>query len=41
MKPRFSIIKRAYVRVAFGALLLVIAWGFFFSNARFSEEFTG
>jgi len=41
MKPKFSIIKKAYLWVGFGALLLAIARGFFFSNARFSEEFTG
>ena len=41
MKPKFSIIKKAYLWVGFGALLLACAWAFFFSNARFSEEFTG
>ena len=41
MKPTFSIMKRAYVRVGFWALLLAIALFLFFSNARYSEEFTG
>jgi hypothetical protein len=41
MKPKFSIIKKSYVRVGFGALLLVLAWTLFLLNARFSEEFTG
>lgn len=41
MKPKFSIIKKAYLWVGFGALLLAGAWAMFFSNARLSEEFTG
>ena len=41
MKPTFSIMKKAYVRVGFWALLLAIALFLFFSNARYSEEFTG
>ena len=41
MKPKFSIIKKAYLRVGFGALLLAGAWAMFLSNARLSEEFTG
>ncbi|MCX6824326.1 MAG: protein translocase subunit SecF [candidate division SR1 bacterium] len=41
MKPSFSIMKRAYVRVSLGAVLLVIAGFLFFGNARYSEEFTG
>ena len=41
MKPTFSIMKKAYVRVGFWSLLLAIALFLFFSNARYSEEFTG
>ena len=41
MKPKFSIIKHAYVRVGLGFLGLLIARALFFSNMRFSEEFTG
>jgi len=41
MKPKFSIIKKSYVRVGFGALLLILAWISFLLNMRFSEEFTG
>ena len=33
--------KKAYVRVGFWSLLLAIALFLFFSNARYSEEFTG
>ncbi|HMS90682.1 MAG TPA: protein translocase subunit SecF [Candidatus Absconditabacterales bacterium] len=33
--------KHSYVRVGFGTLLLAIALFLFFSNARYSEEFTG
>lgn len=41
MKAPFSIMKRAYLRVSIGAVLLVVAGFLFFGNARFSEEFTG
>lgn len=41
MKPKFSIIKKSYVWVGFGLLGLLLAWAIFFSNMRFSEEFTG
>lgn len=41
MKPKFSIIKKAYIWVWCGLLWLLIAWTLFFSNMRFSEEFTG
>ena len=41
MKPKFSIIKRAYLRVGLGAVLLAVALIIFFTNARLSEEFTG
>lgn len=41
MKPKFSIIKKSYVRVGFGIVGLLIARVLFFSNMRFSEEFTG
>ena len=41
MKPKFSIIKKAYIWVWCGLLWLLIAWAIFFSNIRFSEEFTG
>lgn len=40
MKAPFSIMKRAYLRVGFWAILLAIALFLFFSNARYSEEFT-
>ncbi len=41
MKPMFSIMKKAYLRVGIWAILLIVASFFFFTNARFSEEFTG
>lgn len=41
MIKRFSIIKRAYIRLTLGAILLVGSWTLFFTNMRFSEEFTG
>jgi hypothetical protein len=41
MKAPFSIMKKAYLRVGLGAVLLVISGFLFFGNARFSEEFTG
>ncbi|MFA7298602.1 MAG: protein translocase subunit SecF [Candidatus Absconditabacterales bacterium] len=41
MKAPFSIMKRAYLRVGFGAILLIISGFLFFGNARYSEEFTG
>lgn len=41
MKAPFSIMKHSYVRVGFWTLLLAIALFLFFSNARYSEEFTG
>jgi len=40
MKAPFSIIKRSYTRVSIGVVVLIVALFFFFSNARFSEEFT-
>lgn len=40
MKAPFSIMKRAYTWVSLWAILLIIAWFLFFSNARYSEEFT-
>ena len=40
MKAPFSIMKKAYVRVGFWGILLVIAGFLFFGNARYSEEFT-
>ncbi len=41
MKAPFSIMKHAYVRVGIWMLFLAIALYVFFSNARYSEEFTG
>lgn len=41
MKAPFSIMKHSYVRVGFWLLWLAIAMFLFFSNARYSEEFTG
>lgn len=41
MKARFSIMKHSYLRVGIGGILLALAIGIFFSNARLSEEFTG
>jgi len=41
MKPRFWIIKRSYMWIAIGLMLLLWAWALFFMNARFSVEFTG
>jgi len=41
MKAPFSIMKHSYVRVGFWMLLLAVALFLFFSNARYSEEFTG
>jgi predicted membrane protein len=41
MNPKFSIMKKAYLRVSIGFVLLVVAGFLFFSNARYSEEFTG
>lgn len=41
MKAPFSIMKRAYLRVGFWAILLIISGFLFFGNARYSEEFTG
>jgi len=41
MKAPFSIMKRAYLWVSFWAIVLAIALFLFFSNARYSEEFTG
>lgn len=40
MKAPFSIIKRSYTRVGIGVVVLIVALFLFFSNARFSEEFT-
>ncbi len=40
MRP-FSIIKRAYLWVSIGGIILIIALFMFFKNARYSEEFTG
>lgn len=33
--------KKAYLRVGVGGILLIVALGIFFANIRFSEEFTG
>ncbi len=41
MIKKFSIIKRSYFWLALGGTLLVAAWAVFFSQMRFSEEFTG
>lgn len=41
MIKKFSIIKRAYIRLTIGWLLLIGAWTLFFMNIRLSEEFTG
>ncbi|AHB41801.1 Protein translocase subunit secF [candidate division SR1 bacterium RAAC1_SR1_1] len=41
MIKKFSIIKRAYIRLTVGGLLLIGAWTLFFMNIRLSEEFTG
>lgn len=41
MIKRFHIIKKAYIRLAVWAMLLVGSRVLFFMNARFSEEFTG
>ena len=41
MIKRFSIIKRAYIWLIAGAMLLIGAWVLFFMNIRLSEEFTG
>lgn len=41
MNPKFSIMKKAYLRVSIGFTLLVVAGFLFFANARYSEEFTG
>lgn len=41
MIKKFSIIKRSYIRLTVGWMLLVGAWMLFFMNMRFSEEFTG
>lgn len=41
MIKKFSIIKRAYIRLTVGWLLLIGAWTLFFMNIRLSEEFTG
>ena len=41
MNAKFSIMKRAYLRVSIGFVLLVIAGFLFFANAKYSEEFTG
>jgi preprotein translocase subunit SecF len=41
MIKRFSIIRRAYVWLIAGAMLLIGAWILFFMNIRLSEEFTG
>jgi len=40
MKHRFSIMKRAYLRVGVWLILFLMSLYFFFSNIRFSEEFT-
>jgi preprotein translocase subunit SecF len=41
MIKKFSIIKRAYFWLTLGGALLVASWAIFFSEMRFSEEFTG
>ena len=41
MIKKFSIIKRAYFWLTLGGALLVASWAIFFSQMRFSEEFTG
>ncbi len=41
MKAPFSIMKKAPIRVAIGAVALIISGFMFFANARYSEEFTG
>ncbi len=40
MKPLFSIMKRAYLRVGIWAVVLILAVFMFLSNTRYSEEFT-
>ncbi len=40
MKAPFCIIKRSYTRVSIGFVVLIVALYLFFSNAKFSEEFT-
>lgn len=40
MKPKFAIIKRSRMWIIISAFLLVMSRFFFFSNTRFSEEFT-
>ena len=41
MFKKFSIIKKSYLWLTIGWVLLVLSWISFFSNVRFSEEFTG
>ncbi|HOG15203.1 MAG TPA: protein translocase subunit SecF [Candidatus Absconditabacterales bacterium] len=41
MKARFNIIKKAPIWIAISIILFLASIFFFFSNARYSEEFTG
>lgn len=41
MKARFNIIKKAPIWIAISIVLFLISFFLFFSNARYSEEFTG
>jgi len=41
MKARFNIIKKAPIWIAISIVLFLISIFLFFSNARYSEEFTG
>lgn len=41
MFKRFSIIKKSYLWIGFGWILLIASWILFFTQMRFSEEFTG
>ena len=41
MKTRFAIMKRSPMWIVISILLISISWFLFFTNSRYSEEFTG